>query len=278
MRFFACVYRTSCSLSDRSSTVSRAERQRNGQGEEMKLDMIGAVSAIAIYATVIGLLVAFSGWSLRLRLLIVGAAAAWLALIVTFGVTGFFAPGALGPVPATLLPFAVLTASLCLAYFFLPRIRTSLSVIPLPVLVATQVGRIAGVFFLLLYANGRISAPFAPVAGMGDIMTGAMALVLAWRLSVSASVGRVAVRLWNAFGFLDLVAAVTLGTLSATGAPFCVFRQPPGTSVMGTLPWAFVPTVLVPLYILIHLVIESQLRTARIAARAASGPMLSSTI
>ena len=95
---------------------------------------------------------------------------------------------------------------------------------------------------------------------------------------VSASVGRVAVRLWNAFGFLDLVAAVTLGTLSATGAPFCVFRQPPGTSVMGTLPWAFVPTVLVPLYILIHLVIESQLRTARIAARAASGPMLSSTI
>jgi hypothetical protein len=49
----------------------------------------------------------------------------------------------------------------------------------LPVLVGVNAARLGGVFFLLLYADGRLSAPFAPSAAFGDMITGALAIPLA---------------------------------------------------------------------------------------------------
>jgi hypothetical protein len=74
-------------------------------------------------------------------------------------------------------------------------------------------GRLGGVFFLLLYADGRLSAPFAPAAGSGDIIVGALALFLAVLLALRFDVHRSWLSLWNAFGLLDLVVAVSLGLL-----------------------------------------------------------------
>ena len=62
---------------------------------------------------------------------------------------------------------------------------------------------------------------------------------------------------------LDLVAAVSLGGLSAPGTPFRVFTDGAGSAAMASLPWVMVPTMLVPLYLLIHLTIAVKLRSWR---------------
>ena len=55
--------------------------------------------------------------------------------------------------------------------------------------------------------------------------------------------------------------AVTLAALSAPGTPFRVFTEGPGTQVMATLPWAFVPAMLVPIDFLVHFAIAAKLRS-----------------
>jgi len=51
-------------------------------------------------------------------------------------------------------------------------------------------------------------------------------------------------------------------TLSVPGTVFRVFTEGPGTLVMGTLPWIFVPAMLVPVDLLVHVVIMTKLGTS----------------
>jgi hypothetical protein len=130
-------------------------------------------------------------------------------------------------------------------------------------------GAIGGVLFLLLYADGRLSAPFAPVAGIGDIIVGALALLFATMLALRYDMRRSLLSLWNAFGVLDLVVAVALGLLSAPGIPFRIFFEEPGTQAMAILPWLFAPAMLVPIYFLIHVAIAAKLKSAAAASHLA---------
>lgn len=50
--------------------------------------------------------------------------------------------------------------------------------------------------------------------------------------------------------------------LSVPGTAFRVFTEGPGTLVMGTLPWIFVPAMLVPVDLLVHVVIIAKLSSA----------------
>jgi len=118
------------------------------------------------------------------------------------------------------------------------------------------------VFFLLLYFDGRLSAPFAPVAAIGDIITGAIALLLLALLARGVKIPKLWLGVWNAFGLLDLLTALALAMLSVPGTAFRVFTEGPGTLVMGTLPWIFVPAMLVPVDLLVHVVIIAKLSSA----------------
>jgi hypothetical protein len=188
------------------------------------------------------------------------AAAAWLGIIVAVAALGGLAPGALGPVPATLLPFGALLTLLLGGWFLVATFRSALLCVPLPVLVGVNAGRLGGFFFLFLYADGRLSAPFAPVAGVGDMVTGALAIPLAAMLVLRFDMRRAWLGIWNAFGALDLVAAVSLGALSMPNTPFRIFTEGPGTLAMTTVPWVLVPAMLVPIFLLIHLAIATRLR------------------
>ncbi|XSC44287.1 hypothetical protein ACF1BQ_042865 [Bradyrhizobium sp. RDT10] len=94
------------------------------------------------------------------------------------------------------------------------------------------------------------------------MITGTVALFLAAGLALRFEIRRLWLGAWNAFGALDLVMAVTLAALSAPGTPFRIFTEGPGTQVMATLPWAFVPAMLVPIDFLVHFVIATKLKTA----------------
>ncbi len=138
----------------------------------MTFDLLSAIELTASAAIAItGVAVAMAGTPDR-RIRLAAALAAWFGAVVALGASDALSyAGALG-VPAlglaVMLPILVMTA----LTFATARGRRALADAPVPVLIALNVVRIAGVIFLLLHAAGRLPAPFAPIAGWGDIAVG----------------------------------------------------------------------------------------------------------
>ena len=219
------------------------------------VDAIVLGASVAITITVLTTQADVS-WSAR-RWSIAGTLV-WFGLIVTGATTGHFTPGTTGIVIQPPAIFAVATTALSIAWAFSPRFRRALLSIPLQALVGLNVLRVLGVFFVLKYLTNELGAPFGPVAGLGDTLTGLFAIPLA--ISIARGSFRTSsVAWWNAFGALDLFVALTLGVLSQDGVPFRVFVGEPGLTVLTQLPSVIVPTVLVPVYLLIHLTIAYRL-------------------
>ena len=99
----------------------------------------------------------------------------------------------------------------------------------------------------------------------GDIAK-SLALPVAW-LALRGQ-GNALIWAWNAFGMLDLVAALAFGIISANGSPLQIIHAGEGSQAVQMLPWSLIPTVLVPMFLIVHGVIFARL--ARAAARAAS--------
>jgi hypothetical protein len=227
------------------------------------IDIIGAIGGTAVYALIVGSLVGCSTLNPQQKLTLFGTAAIWGGLIVTIAAFGGFAPGSAGPIPLPVFAFAVFLAMLWAAW---SRFRNALIDLPMPMLIALNTARIGGILFLLLAAQGRLSDPFAASAGWGDIITGLLAIPIAFMARRTENFAA-PLTLWNAFGALDLAVAISIGTLSAPGTPFRVFSEGPGTLAMTQLPWIMVAAMLVPLFLLIHLTIAMKLRSARSTTR-----------
>lgn len=110
--------------------------------------------------------------------------------------------------------------------------------------------RVVGIVFLLMMLAGELPAAFALPAGLGDIAVGIAAPFVARRL---ARGDRRGASLFHVFGLLDLVAAVTLGVLTAPG-PLQQLHVSPPSGELAVLPLALIPTVLVPIYVGLHVV------------------------
>lgn len=151
------------------------------------LDIVGALCGGALLATAVGVLIGFSEAPVSTKVTGVAVVAGWCGLLVAIAATGGLIPGALGRVPVNLLPFGGFVALLLCGWCLAPRFREALLSVPLPALVGLNAGRMGGVFFLLLYADSRLSAPFAPAAGLGDIATAAFATPLAIMLVLGAN-------------------------------------------------------------------------------------------
>jgi hypothetical protein len=176
-----------------------------------------------------------------------------LCLVLWFGFTYLVTVPNLGRVPGALfgIIFPVLGVS---AYmFFNQTARGVIQHISVAPLVALHVTRIAGGLFIPLFWEGRLSNPFAYIAGGGDLLSAALAIPAAiigyrgkpgWEKWVLA---------WNVIGFADFISAITLGVTSQSGSPFQLFNDLPGTSILSELPWRFIPNYFVPLYLVIHM-------------------------
>ncbi len=148
--------------------------------------------------------------------------------------------------------------------------------IPLPLLIGHNGMRVLGVLFLFLAVAGRLSGPFPYSAGIGDIITGALAVPLALAAARGTRDLHTSIARWNAFGALDLIAAVTLVVGSAQGAPTQFIHAGIGSAAVQHLPYALIPTVLVPFYLITHAEVAAQLRVARDRRNHGGEPSLSS--
>ncbi|HWU53898.1 MAG TPA: hypothetical protein VN175_00265 [Rhizomicrobium sp.] len=234
------------------------------------LDLIGHAAGMAAIAVNLVAMTTVLSLSFRQKLVLGGAVGAWLGLA-----SGLAAAGALSFSPERPLPLIGVLVALpllaaALAWRFLPRIRAALMAVPMPLLIGLNTARVLGVLFLFLAAAGRLSGPFPYFAGIGDIITGVGALPLALLVARDAQKHRRRIAAWNAFGALDLLVAVGLGITSAEGSPLQLIHAGAGSFAMQYLPYALVPTVLVPFYLITHGIVAAQLRAGSAADRAAS--------
>jgi hypothetical protein len=68
-----------------------------------------------------------------------------------------------------------------------------------------------GVAFLLLLSEGTLPAPFALVAGCGELLVGLSALLVGFLVRARSSAGRAAVFAWQALGLVELLGVMGLG-------------------------------------------------------------------
>ena len=214
------------------------------------LDFIGTIVTAALMMFVVTALV-FMDSSRRAKLTVAGLLGLWIGLAAAAGGAGWLSIARPFPIMGIFVAAPLLAAALAAAW---PAARRATLSLPLPLMVGLNIGRVAGVLFLLLATEGRLSGPFPYSAGWGDIIAGALALPILWLMQEN---GRhtTAIHLWNAFGMADLVMAIGLGVTSAANSPLGIFRDGAGSDAMQHLPWSFVPTVLVPLYMILHAII-----------------------
>ena len=120
-------------------------------------------------------------------------------------------------------------------------------------LTIVQSWRIAGFAFVALYVYGILPGIFANPAGWGDIFIGLTAPWVALKLTDPRH--RSAFIAWNVLGMLDLVTAVALGTTSRL-----INAGELAADAMTVLPLSIVPTFLVPLFFIMHIIVIAQAR------------------
>ena len=131
--------------------------------------------------------------------------------------------------------------------------------IDLVTITALQFYRVLGVAMLVLSSRNLLPAVFALPAGWGDIAIGVTAPLAALALASGTSSGRVVFLIWNVLGMLDLIVAVGLGILAAR-ISFGPLAGTGSASVMTVFPMSLIPTFLVPLSFILHLIGLYQLR------------------
>jgi len=221
------------------------------------LDFIGTIVAAALMVFIFNTLTTFLDVSRGTKLVLSAIFGLWIGICAAAAAAGVIATSRPFPfigifVFAPLVAAAIATAS--------PAVRTAMLSLPMPVMIGLNVGRVLAVLFLLLEAEGRLAGPFPFFAAWGDIITGVVAIPM-MRLATTGGAWRTtAIAAWDLFGTADLVLAITLGVMSAEGSPLQIFHTAPGSEAMQQLPWSFVPTVLVPLWLVLHAIIWVQLR------------------
>jgi hypothetical protein len=225
----------------------------------MNLNLLGSIELTASAAVVVSILAAGLAETARARATIVAGFGVWFSGVTALAAAGAFhhagTAGTLRLGAALGLPILALVAAVATS----EGVRAALKRIPVSSLVAANTVRILGISFVILYADGRLPAPFAPVAGWGDIAVGVTAPVVAWLVATRGRDARTPLLAWNIIGLLDLIVAVGLGVASTPG-PFHVILTNPDAGLMTTLPWFLIPGFIVPTLIGTHLAVFYRLR------------------
>jgi hypothetical protein len=189
------------------------------------------------------------------------AVAGWFAAAVIAGLSGWVNQP--GRPPLALLGFIVVPiAGFIAAYAASAALRAFVDSLSLTVLVGAHLWRFVGVFFLVGAFTGALPRGFGIPEGVGDIIAASGALLLIPMLRKGTASRRL-VLVWNTFGTIDLLSAITVGVLYSNGPLGVLAYGTQTTELMATFPVSLIPTFFVPLFLLDHLLIFKRLAHAR---------------
>jgi hypothetical protein len=189
----------------------------------------------------------------------------WVATVWALAVNGVFQRD-IGNVP--MLPIAIVLP-VVLGSLVLTRSRavgSLLDATPASWLVGVQVYRVLGGMFLVYWIRGTLPAAFALPAGIGDVLTGLLALPAAVWVASGSPAGRSLGVRWNVLGLIDFAVAITMGMLTSPGPAHLLARDHPNL-LIATFPTAMVPAFVVPFSILLHVLSLRQLKRMQGTAR-----------
>ncbi len=149
-----------------------------------------------------------------------------------------------------------------LAIRYSGALRAVLQAIPMHKLIGVQLYRAIGFVFLIGLGAGLLPGIFAWPAGVGDIIVGLLAPLVAWRVVKHPGSARGVVWLWSLLGIGDLVLAVSIGSLSSPGRFQLLALDAPNVAI-SAYPLVMVPIFAVPVSILLHAAVISKLLAAR---------------
>ena len=175
----------------------------------------------------------------------------WLGVALVVGATGVLRQSPIQP-PGIAV---ALTIAALLVIRISPRARAGVqSVGPGPFVLFHLVRIAAGAYFLVLGARGVLPREFTMPAGWGDILVGIGALWVLMRcLPVRTAWQQVALLVWNVAGLLDI-----LGVLG--NAVRLYARNPSFVEPFMSLPLAILPTFVVPIVIVSHVLLFQWVR------------------
>lgn len=197
---------------------------------------------------------ALSGESLKKGLLLRVFIIAWMGIPAVLAIRGTFLD--FSSTPPQLMRVILPMFLLILAFSFSPFGKRASEKLPATLLVGTQVFRLP--LELVLYALGARAILPVEMTFSGynfDLLTGLLALPL-WLMLHRKTASRTLLLLWNCLGLALLLTIVSVAVL-AFPAPFGWF-QPPNLLV-AFYPWVWLPTFLVPIALVSHLLLFRKL-------------------
>lgn len=170
---------------------------------------------------------------------------AWLLAALIAGASGLFY-SLVPPFPQAVLLGLVIV--LLLVFAFAPGFRAWCLSVDVRALVLFHLTRFVGVYFLILFSQGRLPYDFAVRGGWGDIAVAAGVLILVLFVKPAGKTGWTLYLLWNVLGFVDILFVVMTAARLA-------FSEPGSMDELLRLPLNLLLTFVVPIIIFTHIVI-----------------------
>jgi len=174
---------------------------------------------------------------------------AWFVIVWDAAIAGRFQQRA-GALP--LVPFVIVLPVLVglLTLTRSRRIAQTIDAASPSWLIGIQAYRVIGGNFLVLWGYGVLPGSFALPAGIGDVLVGVLAVPVALYVASRSRGERAAAVAWNLLGIVDLLTAVTLGTLMTAGRAQGAATGVP--NLLSAYPTVMTPTFAVPLSLILH--------------------------
>ena len=181
----------------------------------------------------------------------------WLVAAIVGATTGLV--NRPGQPPVILLSFIVVPIALgVVSYRLSPSLRAWTDRLSLTWMVGLHTWRFVGFGFVAAWLFGKLPGGFAIPEGLGDAVAAAGAVALLPSLR-RGTVSGTWLLVWNTFGLVDLLSALMVGVFYSNGPLGVLSRGGITTELMVTFPVSLIPTFLVPLFILLHLLTFARL-------------------
>lgn len=223
--------------------------------------LVGCVATIVAVVLGVSRVVKRTDWGEHQRKRTVRAAVAvlagWFALAVALALAGVYS-ATTSRIPTIQFGIAIPILIGGLLIWRWPSVSRLIDAVPRQWVIAIQFYRVEGMIFLVLYAAHLLPGVFALPAGLGDVTVGLLAAAIGIGVAGGRQLAPKTVLRWNLLGIADLIVALTTGFLTAP-SPFQMFAFERPNELITMFPLVLIPTFLVPLAILLHIISLIQL-------------------